>query len=197
MKNISSLVLFACLLGCSPQPKMSPYEYGRSLLCPGKYREAFLFWPTWEDDVKDEPEGFAGHEYTLMMTCTSGCGWKDWVGIFKEPNIPMELKLDLLSYIHGGSIEYGYDEYLTLSYKETLGKNDKNNLHSAVLSYIEYMKQTNYKVDKKQYSQYFQLLESFRKNKDEEILPYIFMDSRIPESIKAHIILVLQIVDKK
>jgi len=165
------------------------------LLYPSKYREAFLFWPIWAEDVKDTPEGFLGHEYNLMMSCTAGCGQKEWVGIFKEPKIPMELKLDLLSIIHGDSIDNCFDEYLTISYKETLENNENkvSNLHSAVLAYIEYMKQTNYAIDKKQYSEYYKLLSLARTRENEETLPYIFMDSRIPESVKAHIVLILQI----
>jgi len=171
---------------------MEPYLYGRSLLCPGKYREAFLYWPVLEAAVKDVPEGWVGYEYTLMMTCTAGCGQKDWVGIFKEPKIPMGLKHDLLSMIHEYGPEGDFDEYLITS----LGRKEESDLHSAILSYIAYMKQANYMIGEKDVK-YDKLLYLFSTNIAEEILPYIFMDSRIPLSIKVHLMLLLHINGNK
>lgn len=208
MRSITSLVLCIYLSGCTSSPALSPYEHGDRLLDSGKYHEAFLFWPIWEEYAKNIAEGGLGRARYMLINLTAISGQKDWIDIFKNPKIPMKLKHELLWEIHEGAVRgrkgphdcWDWDEiertHARLAYYNTLENEDQEgwSLHGELLAYIT---EQNPPVDNERAAlermgKLHGLVYAIRRSKVESELPNIFMDSRIPLSIKAYLILMLQ-----
>lgn len=212
MKSILSLTICASLLGCVSAPDTNPYALGIRLLNSGKHHEAFLFWPTWEEWAK----GIAGegrNAHYLLIFMTTNYGQKDWVGIFKDPKISISLKYDLLLKIHDGAVggrengEFDCWDWDAIERTRppiasfgTLEDEDPKggNLHSKLLAYVEQSHSIcDWEVAWERKEKFERLLDALRISKSESELPSIFMDSRVPVSIKAHLILLLHIDGSK
>ena len=203
MRIFILLALYVCLLGCASAPRNSQ----DSLLESGKYHEAFLLWPITKSSewLKDDVEGVLGLAYYQLIFRTACLGQKDWAGIFKDTKIPIDLKHDLLWDIHEGAV-YGRDgpidgwdwdeiekTHVWLANSSIVEDEDQEgwSLHGQLLAYV---KQGDSVCDevyalRRRMGVLHGLVYAIRRKESE--LPSIFMDSHIPLSIKAHIILML------
>ena len=206
MKNSLMFILTVSLLGCTSVPDdMPPRKSGGYLLDSGKYHEAFLYWPIWEKDVKNEPEGAHGLAYYLLIYRTANTGQKDWCTIFKDPEIPFCHKDKLLTMIHeiGIKDDNCWDEIdlsvLLPQLDESKGERQyasDGKLHDKILAYLEHSSSI---ADKEAAIQLFSRhLEvpwalHAHTNKGESEFPFILMDYRIPLSIKENLMYLLHI----
>ena len=211
MKSILALTLCAYLFGCISTSNLSTIGW-EDLLNSGKYHEAFLLWPKIEEDEKGT-HGEEGRLTSMVLSGTANSGQKDWVAIFKDPNISMDIKHWLLMEIQEAALrgrdysDWDWDEIerihsqaarLNILKNEDLIVENENQegrrLHARLLAYIELV---NHPTNDERTALLRMgilagMVNEVRTSKGESELPNILMDSSVPQSIKAYFIWGLQ-----
>jgi len=205
MKNYLLVILIVSLLGCTSAPNLTPQKSGAYLRDSGQYHEAFLYWPIWENDIIDEPEGAHGLAHYLLFFCAANYGHKDWVAIFRDSKIPLHMKDELLTMIHECAIkdDHHWDEMeisgilkQSMALREEELKGGHESMHEKILAYLEHSSPVSDKeMAIKQFSDYLDIHwgSHVHTRKGEYEFPFILMDYRIPLGIKERLMYLLHI----
>lgn len=87
-------------LGTAADPGDGDLETYHSLVAKRQYHAAYLTFSSIRHTLTNMQEGVEGLEYQRLLTSVAGNGEGEWVAIFKDGSIPLQMKADLLDEIH-------------------------------------------------------------------------------------------------